>query len=482
MTSNQMPSASGVRIAGDDYQWLLAWRSCLEAVHENFSGTAANPIVAVGVEEPDVGNGDDVVLHRTQPPNTYTQVKYAVDNRTAVNLDWLSSSGILRKMYETYVGLTAAGTPVEMRLVTNRNADPNDILVADRDGRNGHLVPRAAQGGRKSDRGKARASWAAEAQTDEDGLLDLLAHLHFDIAYDLDRLRRDVSLLMTACGLRSDSAAVALGVDWVSKQVIAGIRRLTLNDIKNAITTLDLQAGSPWTTISVATITHDNLAEQAAVSIDWVDRMSGTTEWTRVEPAPPATWDDLASDIRVIRDQLGTNKRVLVTGHMRQATGFLVGTELRRVKGYEVGVRQGDQLWTSEEPLTSNVITHTQEDTTAEHGTAIIVNVSGDADAAAEPIDWIRESVLPVSKILTITPTSGAGPKAIRNAAAANSIAIAIRNLARRHSRNGDLHLFLIGPLGLAVLLGHHWNRLTTTHVYEHLGGSDYVRAFSIEA
>lgn len=480
MSSNQMPSASGARIAGDDYQWLHAWRSCLEALHENVTGNTANPIVAVGVEEPDVGNGDDVVLHRKQPPNTYTQVKYAVDNRTAVNLDYLTAKGILRKMQETYAGLTADGTPAEMRLTTNRNADPNDILITDRDGRDGRLLPRAAQGGPRSDRGQARAAWAAEAQTDEEHLLDLLAHLHFDIAYDLDRLRRDVSLLMTANGLRSDPTAVALGADWVSQQVIAGHRRLTLDDIKNAIATLDFHAGSPWTTISVATITHDYLAEQAAVSIDWVDRMSGATDWTRVEPAQPATWNDLATDIRSIPGDLGSNKRILVTGHMRQATGFLVGAELRRVKGYEVGVRQGDQLWTGEESIISGVITHTREDASGARGTAIIVNVA--AEAAGDAIEWIRESALPVSEILTVTPIAGVGPKAVSNAAAANSLAIAIRDLARRHARNGDLHLFLIGPLGLAVLLGHHWNRLTTTHIYEHLGGTDYAHAFTVEA
>ncbi|TWS22795.1 SAVED domain-containing protein [Tsukamurella sputi] len=480
MTRNQMPSASGVRIAGDDYQWLHAWRSCLEALHENFVGNNANPIVAVGVEESGVGNGDDVVLHRKQPPNTYTQVKYAVDNRTAVNLEYLATSGILRKMQQTYTGLIADGTPAEMRLITNRNADPNDSLVADRDGRDGRLVPRATQGGPNSDRGKARVAWAAEAQTDEEHLLDLLTHLHFDIAYDLDRLRRDVSLLMTANGLRSDPTAVELGADWVSKQVIAGHRRISLDDIKRAITTLGLHAGSPWTTISIATITHDYLAEQAAVSIDWVDRMSGVTDWTRVEPAQPASWNELATDIRSIPSRLGSNKRILVTGHMRQATGFLVGTELRRVKGYEVGVRQGDQLWTGEEQTTSGTITHMREDAAAAPGTAIIVNIA--ADAAADTIEWIRESALPVSEILTATPIAGVGPKAVPNAAAANSLAIDIRDLARRHARNGDLHLFLIGPLGVAVLLGHHWNRLTTTHVYEHLGGVDYTHAFTVEA
>ena len=57
-----------------------------------------------------------------------------------------------------------------------------------------------------------------------------------------------------------------------------------------------------------------------------------------------------------------------------------------------------------------------------------------------------------------------------------------IRDLARSHARVGQLHLFLIGPLGVAVLLGHHWNRLITTHVYEHIGGLDYVHAFTVEA
>lgn len=475
-----MPSATGVRIAGDDYQWLHAWRCCMEALHEDLTGNSANPIVAVGVEEPGVGNGDDVVLHRARPPHTYGQVKYAVDNRTAVNLDYLETSGVLAKMRKTYANLTQDGTPVEMRLLTNRNIDPNDALMTDRDGRDGRLLPRAAQGGPNSDRGKARAAWATTANTDEVGLLALLADLHFDVAYDIDRLRRDASLLMTANGLRSDATAVELGADWVSKQVIAGHRRLTVDDIKDATTTVDLQAGSPWSTISVATITHDYLAPQAAVSIDWVDRMSGATDGTRVEPAPPATWDDLATDIRAIPGQLNGKKHILVTGHMRQATGFLVGTELRRVRGYEVGVRQGDQLWTGEEPITSNVVTYTQEDASSLTGTAIIVNVA--ADAAADTIEWIRESALPVSKILTVTPTAGVGPKAVPTAAAANSLSIAIRDLARRHARNCDLHLFLIGPLGLAVLLGHHWNRLTTTHIYEHLGGIDYTHAFTIDA
>jgi hypothetical protein len=343
-------------------------------------------------------------------------------------------------------------------------------------------VPRAERGGPRSDRGKARAEWAERAGTDEDGLLGFLSSFRFELAYEAIRLRADVSLLMTANGLRSDPSAVALGADWIAKQVIAGHRRVTLDDIKDAVKSLRLQADSPWTTVSIATIKRDNLAEQAAVSIDWVNRIEGTTDWNRVVPAPPHTWDDLATDIRSIRGQLGESRRILVTGHLRQATGFLVGTELRRVMGYEVGIRQGEQLWTGEASTTTNgVITVTEQDATAGPDTAIVVGVSADtADVAA---DWIRESELPVSKILIAQPATGVGPGAVPSPEAANSIAAAIRDLARRYAkRESELHLFLIGPFGLAVLLGHHWNRVTTTHVYEHLGGPEYVHAFTVDA
>ncbi|MGH3973812.1 MAG: SAVED domain-containing protein [Pseudonocardiaceae bacterium] len=452
----------------------------MEALHEDLTGNNSNPVIAVGVEEVGVGNGDDVVLYRTQSPHTYIQVKYAVDNRTAVNLDYLDRSGVLRKMVKTYTDLTSTGTPAVMRLVTNRTIDPNDLLTTDRDSRDGRLLPRAAQGGARSDRAKARSAWAEKAETNEAGLLDFLANFHLDVAYDIERAQHETSLLMTANGLRSDAAAIALGTDWIEKQVIAGRRRLGLNDINNAVASLKLQAGSPWTTVSVATIKHDELADQAAVALDWVDRIDGTTDWTRVAPAPPHTWDDLAADLRTITGQLGGNKRILITGHLRQATGFFMGTELRRVLGYEAGIRQGEQLWSGDSPTRSDeAITVAEAGTDSGNDTAIIVNVA--ANAADVAREWIRTSALPVNKILTVRPVAGTGPRAISTPSEANSLAIAIRDLARRHVQ-GDIHLFLIGPLGLAVLMGHHWNRVTTTYVYEHLGGVGYAAAFRVDA
>jgi hypothetical protein len=45
------------------------------------------------------------------------------------------------------------------------------------------------------------------------------------------------------------------------------------------------------------------------------------------------------------------------------------------------------------------------------------------------------------------------------------------------------VHLFLAGPGGLTLLLGHRWNRVAPTFVYEDLAtGRGYVAAFTIAA
>jgi len=154
MTGNELPSATGVRIAGDEYQWLHVWRARMEALHHDLTKNTNNPTIAIGVEEPGVGNGDDVVRYRQRPPHVYTQVKYAVDNRTSVGLPYLRDKGILRKFAATHKALTGNGDPVEMRLATNRPHDPTDVRLQDRDGRDNRLVPRAAQDGPNSVRGK----------------------------------------------------------------------------------------------------------------------------------------------------------------------------------------------------------------------------------------------------------------------------------------------------------------------------------------
>ena len=86
----QVPSPSGARVAGDRYQWLVAWHACLTVLHDAATG-ASNPAVSVSVEADDAGNLDDAVIRRRRPPHSYKQVKYAVDSHTPVNGGYLTA-------------------------------------------------------------------------------------------------------------------------------------------------------------------------------------------------------------------------------------------------------------------------------------------------------------------------------------------------------------------------------------------------------
>lgn len=474
-----MPSATGVRIAGDGYQWLHAWRICMELLHDRSSGQSANPSIAVGIEEPGVGAGDDIVRYRANPPHSYMQVKYAVDDRDAVGLDYLESSEVLRKLVAAHRGLSGTA-PVEMRLVTNRLPDRDDILMRDRDARDARLVPRCAAGGPRSQRAEARARWASAAGTDEPELLRFLEDFYLDVGYGIDRLREEIALRMAVNGLRSDDGAVTAGASWIAERAIAGQRRLDADDIEHAAERLGLRSGEPWCAVSIATVDHDPFADQAAASVDWVDRMKGDSSWTRVEPLPPATWAELAEEIDGLRAAIGSCRRVLVAGRYRQATGFLTGTVFRRVLGYSLAVRQGSQTWTADTQPAQALIDHRRLDIGRGDDLVVVVNVA--ADATPDVVDWVRASDLRVGSVMAISPVSGT-PHVVDSPEAAHGLAIAIRDLVRAQApHDADVHLFLAGPVGLAVLMGHLWNRVRRTHVYEHVGTQAYVRAFSVQA
>lgn len=210
--------------------------------------------------------------------------------------------------------------------------------------------------------------------------------------------------------------------------------------------------------------------------------MDGDDAFIKVAPKPPSTWEQLASDIEQIPGHLAGHRRLLLTGTMRQATGFKAGTVLRRVLGYEVGIRQGDQLWSSDVTTAALVPTHHHRDLGLGDDPALVVSVTTDATDAV--VNWIERTGIAVGTVHTALPEGGqVGPGSVPDPEAASALAVGIRDVARQIAvPTGTLHVFLAGPLGLAVILGHHWNRVMPTAVYEHLGTTEYVQAFRISA
>lgn len=485
------PSSSGVRIAGDRYQWMIVWRGCVTALRGAGQGLA-NPVVAVGVEVGDTGNLDDLVLYRATPPNTNAQVKYAVDSTSPVNEEYLlepSKTGgpcILRKIADTWRTLTVEAAAVDLALISNRTADARDQLVSLRDSRTGLLLPKAGRGGPKSEVGKARARWATATGLNEDGLLRLLGVLRFDLGRDPQHLREMVGLQMLAAGLRDDDQAIDQGADWVAQQVQNGYRRLELSSIMSAVEDLGLKADRPTrAVVSIATLKPDLGGTEADHALDWVDRFDGSSDFLKRRPLPPATWAELQADIEAIPTQLplGT-AAVAITGSLRQATAFAVGAALRDVTGInDLAVKQRGQLWSSAQhydtPLAPQIIEHD-----VSQGDELAVAVAVAANPTEDVLEFLRAEAVPVSRLLVLHPPSGATDNAVPDATAAIALAVGIRDAVRAASRRSPrVHLFLVGPMGLAILLGHRWNRVKPTTVYEDVRGEHtYEEAFTVDA
>ncbi|GAA0927310.1 SAVED domain-containing protein [Streptomyces thermoalcalitolerans] len=487
-----LPAAgpTGVRTTGDYYQWLVAWEGCLTLLRET-RARSHNPVRAVGVELDSVGNLDDVVLLRDVPPNTYKQVKYAVDSATPVNEEYLTKPSahggpsILKKIARTWKGLTSGGDSVDLRLVTNRAADPKDHLLAGRDARTGLLMPKAALGGSRSDRGKARARWAQEAGLTEAELIELLSVLRFDLPLDMVWYQENLRLLMAVTGLRHDQRALEEGAGWVAKMVREGRRELTLEMIEAAVADLGLKAGLARAVLSIATLKPDPLASDADHAIDWVDRFDGDSAYTKRRPLAPNTWAQLQTDIEAAPEHLPAGTAaIFVTGSIRLAPAFLVGTTFRMVTGADLAVVQRGQLWSSRDPFGTIHVPQAAEHEIGQ-GDEIAVAIAVAADLTEDVLEYLREQNLPVGKLIVLTPPSGSAKDgSVPDSNTANALAVGIRDYLRRSTRRvRRMHLFLACPMGLAVLLGNRWNRLCQTIVYEDIKVDDgYEAAFTVEA
>lgn len=489
MTALPAPSRTGVRIAGDMFQWLFVWQGCVRVLRDAQLHTP-NPVVKVGVEVDGVGNLDDVVLYRAAPPNDYAQVKYAVDSQTPVGEEYLfapsSTNGpsVVAKVFQIWQSLVTEEKPFQLRLISNRSPDAADPLVALRDSRTQLLLPRAGLNGPVSRAGRARRRWAAALGTTEGELLRFLGDLRLDIARDPQHVLDLVEHLMFAAGLRHDEKAASDGINWVARQVRDGHRHLDHAMIRHAAEDLDLNRGPARAILSIATLKPDPLKEEADHALDWTTRFHGDTPFSKRRPEPPASWVQLQADIEDAPNRLPRDATAIaITGSIRLAPAFLTGTSFRMVTGIDLGVLQRGRLWSTTEPYDAPLVPQ-QDDITIDEGHDLAVAMAVAADLAADVEDFVRAHTIPVGRLLVLRPPNGTSDGAVPDAATANALAVGMRDAVRRACRGAPhIHLFLAAPMGLALMLGHRWNRLRPTTVYEDVDTEAvYEPAFVVSA
>ena len=170
---------------------------------------------------------------------------------------------------------------------------------------------------------------------------------------------------------------------------------------------------------------------------------------------------------------------VALAGKMRLAVGLLAGFELSDVAGYSIAVRQRDDEWASSGERASVEVDI--DEIVINQGDEVAIGIGVAADLTDDVRTYLERERIPVRKLVIIRPQTGVGTSAINSAAEARGYANAIRGAVRKSAqdRASALHLFQAAPLGLAVLVGHVWNRTPSTIVYEDMGaGRGYAPTF----
>ncbi|MCA2178979.1 SAVED domain-containing protein [Nonomuraea glycinis] len=480
-------SRSGVRRSGDRYQDLIGWSAAMRVMHPT------NDIQRLEIEVNGVGNIDDVVLRSASGRHHYAQVKWTtnptnmIDHSYLTKQDTKKSKSLLQKLFHSWKKLTTAGDPPVMELVTNRVLDPGDPLLSLLDGRTDLLNPAARLLTPGSAADARLNEWAEHLSCTRGEVLDMLDSLHFKPGLSISSERDRAQSLMLANGLLGDADALDRGIGIVTDWVLEGRREITLDDITMEVERMRLRSDDPRAVLLIQAIDRDPNPGDATVALDWVDLYEEDSPPTRRQPRDPADWAAMSNDIddAVARLRSQGFKDVVVRGAMRQATFFTVGARLAQVTGTNVSHVRFGMPWASNAPRIA-VPDLQRSLVPIDAGNHLAVAIGMTDDPVPAVTAFVKATNLPVRSLLALTPAEGPNDQSVAGPGQAVAYAQSLRNAVRAQLESTPaerVHLFLAGPGGLALLLGHRWNRVAPTTVYEDLGsGHGYTAAFSIDA
>jgi hypothetical protein len=481
MAMNNPPTRAPIAapIGGTEYQLLATWCEVLDALRPDVD------VASIEIEALGAGNVDDIVVHRKSGPTRYVQAKHAMRAASPFNTDYLTgiegtaTASVLQRLLASYRQLrNTAGEPPAMELITDRLLDSGDALLTTLDHSTGLLTPAAMGGGPKSNLGKARQAWLDHLVCDEATLKELLDHLRFRIGHSYAQLERTARLIASSLGFRDDPSTIERGLTYVRDWIQSHERDRTVEQLRRDVSHILDKAGTAALVV-VQAIDHLTTDVNPAWSFDWVDLFEGDNANSRRRLREAASWTDviepnLLDAQRSLRDAGHSN--LLIRYVARQAVTFLVGAYLRRSAGYELTFTQRTELWSStdDNPDYDLRIALDEEEIGQGDELALVFAVTH-ATALADVATYVRNTQLPVASVIALADALGASQSAVQTPEHAASLARALAGQAwtiRRDRKPEALHVFFAGPGALAGLIGHRWNMMGKTTVYEHTGVS----------
>lgn len=322
---------------------------------------------------------------------------------------------------------------------------------------------------------------------DERIFYEFIGDLFFEANKLYEEIKELASTIMFSVGLKHDSNAVQVGINAIRDWVTTGRREISTEGIRDKIKELNLQQEYPATIISIQAIDYDPIASSADIKFNWIDLYEGDEPRNRRKLKNETLWNnkmrpEIHEAVGKIRSM--QNHRVLVRGYVRLPTWFVVGVEFAKTAGFEVVAQWRGNICSSNGNLSDYEVYISDEEEIG-NGSNIAIGVSISTDLSFDVIDYINKSDSAIGRYICLKPKKGCDNSVISNNDEMRGCAIKIRDTVRQLTRQykpTEIHLFLASPCELALLLGHLWDRLPNTQLYEDQGsGQGYIPSFLIK-
>lgn len=486
MTHLPAPRAAALR--GDDYQHIIGLYHALEVVTDP-------DLAAVSIEDAAGGAFDDVVVWPTDTsgaPTRYIQVKAGVYNNVVIDSDWLTATRTargkspLQHFHRTWCDRRAEGRPFSLEMFSNKNYEHNDpiLQLIDHGSRTIPLakLDRLAPGSKAA---QQLRTWADHLDIEVDELTDFLTGVAFRHGEEESSWARRCGALMRLAGLRGDAQAVTLAHSMVREWVKTGAGPKNAKEIVDELADLGLLARDGELLLAVHAVDTVTTPYRPNAEVDILDLYEGTSPFERRALRNPDDWDTVV--MPKLEEARATllgydTRRVHLQAAMRLPMYFAVGRTFPRVGNWILTTDQRGVTWSTDtHPAEAELEVPSDKTIDDMPDLAVVIELS--LDATNDVVDYLGRAAAPVGRVVTLSVPAGPAQDSVPDPA----WAVAWARLAREHIRSiarelerPRIHLFMAAPAGIAMLLGHEWNLMPTTTIYEHLGFDGYMPAMTL--
>lgn len=481
--------ARGAAIRGDDYQHIIGLFHAARVL-------TTPDLESISIEDADGGAFDDIVVRATASsglPHEYFQVKSGVYRESVIDNKWLTTTRTpkgkspLYHLYRTWIDLRAKGELFELRLISNKNYDHNDPVLKLIDNLTDKIdaVKLDALTSR-TDGGKQLSAWASHLAVTKEELKDFLTTVEFVHGESDSSWERRAAMLMRNAGLRDDDDAVSRGRAMVRGWVTSpGVRLRTTDDIRAETAAKGLLARDGELVLAIHAIDRVALPHRPNAEVDIVNLYPDIDPFERRELVDPAAWEDIVlPKLKAARKDLQgfRSRKVHVAAAMRLPMYFAAGRTFSDVGGWVLSTDQRDVTWCTACESESAVV-DVRRDEHLGNGHDLAVAVALTHDPTDDVRDYVESSSIPVGRLLSLSAPGAPGKASVPGPGWAADWVRHAREQVRavtREMRAARIHLFIASPAGIALFLGHDWNLLPTTTVYDHLGMRGYTPTMTL--